>query len=607
MSLVSLVFQLGRAVGRRRLGQLTVLTVLLLGAAACEAIGIGLVFYLVTALQNPDEFLSSRTVASAREMLAIESSHGFLALLCGVFVALFAAKAVFVLFAYWLKLKMQWSIQGDLTRTLFASYLRQPLAFHSNKNSGEVTYTLTGGVSQTTQNGYIALTELVGDVLMLLAIVGAVIVVQPLIGGAALFGGLTLVVVYGVLGQPLFARWGRNAKEIGHMAVRATVEPLVGVRAVKAAGAEMFFVDRLSVYLSNLAATQRRFMFAQALLRPALEFLIVAVLMGTLTWMFGAGGDPGPVLPILALLGAAAYRIIPALVRVATSLHSLRFAAPQIEVVCAEIERAKEQDRVAGTAKRRLRVKRRLALRGETFSHLGSAHPVLIDVDVEVAVGETIALVGRSGSGKSTLADILTGLRTPQTGQLIVDGVALATDAELDREGVGYVQQETFLMDDSIAANVTLGRRSDTVDQARLRRALTDAACDEFVASLPRGADTSIGERGTRLSGGQRQRLGIARALYSEPDVLVFDEATSSLDIPTEREIVESIRRLRERRAIIVVAHRLATIKSADRIYFFVDGRVVDVGTYSELEVRNAAFAAFSREAAAEQANGEKS
>lgn len=596
--------RLATIIGRRRFGQLALSVAFMLAAAACEAVGIGLVFYLVMSLQATDAFLAMPSVARLREWLGIGSTNGFLIAICSAFIALFAAKATISLVAAWIKVKLQWAIHAELTRTLFESYLRAPLSFHTRTNSNALLQTITTGVAQTTQNGFVAMTEVVSDSILMLAIVGAVIVVQPWVGGGALIGGALFVLLYWRVGQPHFTRWGRDAKAMGQATIRATVEPLTGIRAVKAIGAERFFADKLSGYLSAYGLTQVRQGFAQNLLRPIMEFVIVVALMGSLIWLFASGGDVSIVLPTLALLGTSAYRLVPALVRIATALQSFRFAQPQIEAVCDGIEKARALEDTDGRTTARLRVQRSLRLRGETFVYEGAAQPALADIDVEVAIGETVAFVGRSGSGKSTLVDLLSGLHKPQKGVLLVDGAPLPRDAALARDTFGYVQQDTFLIDDSIAANVTLGRRAEDIDRARVRQALLDAACGPLLDSLPLGLDAPIGERGTRLSGGQRQRIGIARALYPDPDVLVFDEATSALDNLTEREIVEAIYRLKERRAVVIVAHRLSTIRHADRIYFLDKGRVLDAGTYDALVARSPAFAAFVRTIETTQESG---
>ncbi|MCM0018616.1 MAG: ABC transporter ATP-binding protein/permease [Tagaea sp.] len=567
---------------------------LTLAAAACEAIGIGLVFYLVASLQNPEAFLERPAVATIRDALGIASPSGFLIVICAGFILLFVLKAAISVTAGWLKTGLQWAIHRDLTRALFESYLYGPLAFHTRNNSSALLQTVTTGVSITTQGGIVGVTELLGDAVLLIAIAIAIMLIQPAIGGGALAIGTAMLVAYWRFGQTYFTRWGRQAKEVGQVTVRATVEPLVGVRAVKALGAEAFFAERLNANLARYVETQRRFAFVQTLIRPALETGMVCVLMGALIWLFGVGGNSAEVLPTLALIGVAAYRVIPALARIAALLQSLRFAVPMIEAVCADLERAR---RMPATGRRTggVRVRTSLRLKGETFAYEGAQKPALTNVDVEVRIGETIALVGRSGSGKSTLVDLLSGLMPPQSGALLVDENPIASAEAFDRDTFGYVQQDTFLIDDTIAANVTLGRRPEDIDRDRVRKALEDAACGSLVQSLPDGIDAPIGERGVRLSGGQRQRLGIARALYGDPDVLIFDEATASLDNITEDEIVAAIGRLKRRRAVVIVAHRLSTVRHADRVIFLRAGHVCDVGRYDELIARNPDFAALAR------------
>jgi len=216
--------------------------------------------------------------------------------------------------------------------------------------------------------------------------------------------------------------------------------------------------------------------------------------------------------------------------------------------------------------------------------------PALRNVSVTIRKHESVGLVGPSGAGKTTLADIILGLITPTHGSVFIDDQRVQR-GEAVRPGLfGYVPQETFLIDSSIRANIALGDAEDAIDDARVASALSAASLNGFVASLPQGLETMVGERGLRLSGGQRQRLAIARALYRDPDVLVFDEATSSLDSLTEAEVAEEIATLHGNKTLIIVAHRLSTLRDCDRLLFLEGGRLVDQGSFVELLHRNATF-----------------
>ena len=225
-----------------------------------------------------------------------------------------------------------------------------------------------------------------------------------------------------------------------------------------------------------------------------------------------------------------------------------------------------------------------------SYTYVGEREPVLLSVDLAIARGESVGIVGSSGAGKSTLVDVLLGLLAPSAGRITVDGRDIRTALRSWQRHIGYVPQEPFLLDDTLRRNVAFGIADAEIDDRRVDNALRLAQLAEFVATLPDRLETLLGERGTRLSGGQRQRVAIARALYHEPDVLVFDEATSALDSPTERELIGALEALHGVKTLVVIAHRLTTVRRCDRLALLRDGRVAAIGSYDELLARDAGF-----------------
>jgi ATP-binding cassette subfamily C protein len=237
-----------------------------------------------------------------------------------------------------------------------------------------------------------------------------------------------------------------------------------------------------------------------------------------------------------------------------------------------------------------LRFDERIAFEGVSFAYEREGAPVLRDASLSIAPGESVGIVGPTGSGKSTLLDLLLGLLTPSKGRITVDGAELAGQLASWQRSIGYVPQDVYLEDATIRANVAFGLEREEIDDERVGRAVRSAQLDDFLSSLPAGLDTVIGERGVRLSGGERQRVAIARALYHEPELLVFDEATSALDPITELELTRAIDALKGKKTLVVVAHRLGTVRRCDRLFFLRDGRIEAVGSYDELLERSEEF-----------------
>jgi ATP-binding cassette subfamily C protein len=316
-------------------------------------------------------------------------------------------------------------------------------------------------------------------------------------------------------------------------------------------------------------------------------FVAGALLVILLTTLGGSVGAES--VPLLGLYAYAGFRVIPSANRIVWLLSEIRVGSPAIDRVHADLVGTGGWNTRAAAVAAPCPLRDQLELERVSYAYEGNDRPVLADVSLTIRRGESVGIVGNTGIGKSTLVDLIVGLLEPTGGRICVDGADIRCLAGWQRQ-IGYVPQTIFLVDDTLRQNVALGVADADIDETRVRAALHRAQLDAFVAALPRALETVVGERGVRLSGGERQRIGIARALYHEPSVLVLDEATSALDSRTEAELAEAIDALRIHRTLIVVTHRLTTVRRCDRLVFLADGRVADVGTFDELATRNVAF-----------------
>jgi len=296
-------------------------------------------------------------------------------------------------------------------------------------------------------------------------------------------------------------------------------------------------------------------------------------------------------LPVLALLAVGTVRLVPAFNGITTSLVQIRNYYPALELICRELN---ELEHVANPRSvqpalpaTEPRFKSAIDLHDLHYKYPGAASEALSGVSVTIKAGEAIGFIGPSGAGKSTLIDLILGLLTPTKGEVRVGGRSIEDNMSAWQRQVGYIPQDIYLIDDSIRRNIAFGLPDDEIDDVAVERSLRAAQLDSLVESLPKGAETNVGNRGIRLSGGQRQRIGIARALYHNPEVLVMDEATSALDNETEREVVAAIGTLHGDRTIIIIAHRLSTVEGCDRLYLLDEGRVKDNGNIAELGLRH--------------------
>jgi ABC-type multidrug transport system fused ATPase/permease subunit len=328
---------------------------------------------------------------------------------------------------------------------------------------------------------------------------------------------------------------------------------------------------------------QKKFSFIQIIPRAGLELVAIVGMAVLVVVMIAMGKQTTEVLPILGLFGVAAFRIVPALNRFITNFQTIGLARPQVLDTYDALKNFSSSRKTPGS----LGDFKDFVADGITFVYENSERVVLDHVSLSVSAGEAVGFVGRSGSGKSTLVDIMLGLLKPQSGEVLINGTNIDDVKQSWQKQIGYIPQTIFLMDDSLRRNIAIGIADKEIDEAAIFEALKSAQLEDFVASLPEGLDTLVGERGVRLSGGQRQRIGIARALYHRPSVLVLDEATSSLDTETEHGVMQAVQALQGDKTVIIVAHRLSTVEYCDRLYRLDAGRIVDEGTFDEVMNRS--------------------
>lgn len=504
----------------------------------------------------------------------------------GVGIA-FVLKSVSTIGFRWWLLGKTARLEAVAAGELVSAYGRSSMLAHRQRDLAKVNRNIGVSILQTFSQVVLGLLSIVAEILTLAAIGIVLVVVSPLV---ALLG----LVFFGAVGWGMQRILRRRQQQVGTDVAEAELSswrslmPLMnGFREIRLAGATDQFVHRFREARLERASAQRRRSLLGELPKYVLEVGLVVAIGGVAALLF-ATSDTTSALAVLGVFAAGSTRLLPSLNRLLASAAMVRTGRAGLTQLALEVDTLAADTEHPNQPPRR-RFSGDITAEGIGFHFPDSEVEVLSGVDLTIAAGQTTAVVGPSGAGKSTLLDILLGLLPPSTGQVRCGGDPITEDLAGWCAGIGVVPQDVFLLDDTLEANICF--TEETVDPLRRDRAIALAQLDELVAGLPHGLATRMGERGVRLSGGQRQRVGIARALYREPSVLVLDEATSALDNVTEQKITQTITGLRGQVTILVVAHRLSTVRHADQIVFLSDGEVRARGTFAEVEASSPDFA----------------
>lgn len=491
----------------------------------------------------------------------------------------------------WVQTRYLAATRRALSSELFTGYMRLPYAFHIERDASSLSRVLAGDV-ESALGGFLAcLLLVVGKTLSGAILVTLIVLVNPLValGSVIVLGGAYMIVYRMIRAKQ--AELGTRMVHASTVLGRTMTEGLAGVKELRILGREMTASEQYGDLMKTLADTNTANVVATAMPRFVIEIFAYAGIVAV-TLVLVLKGDAAAAMPSLALYALAGNRLVPMFQQLFAGAITIKYHTSAVESLEADLKivRSAEITDMSETL-HPMSFKKEIRLEGVGFTYPTANRPALADISLTIPQNQSVGLVGRTGSGKTTLADILLGLYPANRGSILVDDVVLTeANARSWRKRVGYVPQHVFLTNATVSQNIALGVPMDQIDQQAVERAARMAQAEEFIAQLPYGYDTVVGERGVKLSGGQRQRLGIARALYHDPDVLVFDEATSALDGMTEDAVMQAVQSLSSERTMILIAHRLRTIQACDRIVMLDAGHVVADGNYDTLLSTSPAF-----------------
>jgi ATP-binding cassette, subfamily B, bacterial PglK len=591
---VEVLRKVGRLLGRERRWRWVLLVVLALVVSGFEALGALFIYMLMGLVTAPDEALSLPGLGDLAELFPGWSQRELVLAASALIAVFFLVRAVLFVGEAYLQHRMAHNAAARLSVRLLRGYLAMPYEFHLRRNSSELIRNTFDTVQVLVREVLVPAARLISEACVVLAIVAVLLWTAPQATFLALVVLGPIVTVLLRVVHPRLKRLGATSQAMSSASLKALAQSLQGVRELKILARESEFKREFAEQRAAYARAQYLRGGAREIPRAALETMLILFILGFFAVTVLIGGSTQASLSVLGLFAYAALRLKPSLSVVLSGLNSVKFAAPAVDDlytdVCLIEERAATRERVSSP----LPFQGSIRLDAVCFAYEQSDTDVLRDIDLVVHRGDSIGIVGPTGGGKSTLVDVILGLLQPTKGQVLVDGVDVHENTARWQRNVGVVPQTVFLIDGSLRQNICFGVPEDEIEPDKLAEAVTLAQLDTYIASLPAGLDTWVGERGVRVSGGQRQRIAIARALYRRPSVLVFDEGTSALDNVTEAEFIRALERLRGERTILTIAHRLSTVQACDRIVLLKDGAIADVGTYDELLDRNTDFRAMA-------------
>jgi ATP-binding cassette, subfamily B, bacterial PglK len=563
-----------------------------------EAVSIGLVIPFIAVLKEPELLFKARHIRPLLSNLNISDPRELFFLLGPALIALFAIKTGYLIYLYRWLFRYAMKKEVNLARQLLAGYLSAPYTLHLQRNSAELIGVTTRSVEEFSSGFLVNLLTVLGELLVLGALTSLLMIVEPLATlGALVVLAVPTAMVYRSTRHRLGAA-GRIAEQSWSLMVQWAEQAIRSVRETMITGRRSFFIDQHSYHVRRFTDSLRSLTFLSAFPRLVIDTLAVSAMVAIAAILLRGGEDLQSILPLLGMFTLAAVRLIPSTSRMSSSLAQVRYRYASTEVIYRELLALRQRPSEpppgsAGEYVSPIPFRRALVIERLSYCYPATRRPAIDDVSLEIPQGHWVAFIGPTGAGKTTLADLILGLLVPNSGRILVDVRNLHDNLAGWQRNIGYVPQTVYLIDDSVRRNVAFGVPEEEIDDERVWQALRAAQVDHVVRSLPGELNAIVGEHGDRLSGGERQRLGIARALYRDPEVLVIDEATANLDPGTEAAIVEAFGKLRGKKTIIVITHRPAFVRNCDCIYMLAQGRLRNSGGYSDLLSREPAFLEF--------------
>jgi ATP-binding cassette, subfamily B, bacterial PglK len=562
-----------------------------------EIFGTGIIGPFIAIATNPDFVKSNRWLNLIYTKLNFNSEQQFLLVLGLLVVMAFYVKAFLSFHSQKAVFQFVFNMKSDLTCKLMKAYIEAPYSFHLNVNSATLIQNITSTLDNVCSGVIMNLLTSTSNMLIVLALM--VLLVKTSSIALIMIAMLSLVMIGLIKSmKQKLTIWGKNGWQASGEMIRILNHGLGGLKETRVIGCESYFEQQMEQQATKYAKNITLCQGYGNLPRYVIEASMITFLVGFTLLFIKLNQGQQNLSAVLGIFGLASIRLLPASGNLVSGLNVVRSNGYAVDQLFFDLKNLEKENLISnldskGNSTRALPSKnsehmsfeKHIILEKLVFQYPNTSSKALDEISLTIHKGQSIGIIGKSGSGKTTLVDVVLGLFKPQSGDIKVDGVSVYTDLRAWQNRLGYVPQSIFLTDDTLERNIAFGVPDHLIDQNRLKNAINMAQLNEVVEQLPNGIKTIVGERGVLLSGGQRQRVGIARVLYHEREILVFDEATAALDNETEHLVTEATKALSGSNTIIIIAHRLSTIEHCDQIYQIEQGKVIKSGTYQEVIV----------------------
>ena len=551
-----------------------ILMMIVIVGSFLELLAVSIFSPFIELIMAPDTLGESTIMSYVYQLFGIEDISYFLALIAGGIIVIYIVKNIYIILEKNAIYKFSYRIQRTISTDLLKAYMKEPYTFHLNKNISVLQRSMQEDTDQFTK-GIIHIMEMVAEVFVCVAIGIYLFIVSKSI--TVIIAGLLLLclAIFSFISKKYSSAWGREGQAHKSKIYQWMNQSLGGIKEIKVLNREKSFIEHYDNYFAKYVRVLRLNRLIGVVPKYIIEMVcMTGLLLAIIFKIFFGQKDLIDFVPQLAVFAVAAFRLLPSVGKINEHLSAVLYAMPSLDLIYNDLREIETLDTKEQTCDQDWHFKEKIEIKNVTYHYPDAEVNVIDNASFEINRGKTVAFVGASGAGKSTMVDILLGLLEPQYGKIYADGMNVYKNLPTWQKEIGYIPQTIYLSDDTIRNNVAFGVREEDINEEAVIHALQQAQLSEFVESLPEGLDTFVGDRGVRLSGGQRQRIGIARALYHDPEILVLDEATSALDSETETAVMEAIEKLQGQKTMLIIAHRLTTIRNADVIYEVGNGKV---------------------------------